>query len=406
MNFNNEQMLIGALITKPDNFFFVSELVNFEDFTSKPAGLCFNAIRDLISSKQPVNIVSVVQSVGSAFAVWVSGSTDFPGAVASIQHIAEKVADQARARRIEQRMAVVGNTLRDFGPDMALQEIQQIYRDETGGKVKGSDIGSVSERFKAVVAENRKRGHVGVGTGFHNLEKDHVTYQQGHLWVIGAWTSTGKTAWCVEALKRVFRHDNPTVLVFSTEMTEEQNLARLLANVSLVSSHKILGGNLDREMSDHVDSNLQWVESKNLFLYDQIRNVEQIGNQSRKIAMQNGKVDLIFIDFIQNIAKKGCGSKYEMMSEIAIDLQSLAKELRCCIVCLSQIPTTAAKEDAGILEFKGAGEIAAAADLGVLLKKEKNHEGVLLWETRKNRHGPCGKFLLQFSDNWTNLQEI
>jgi len=404
MNSENEQMLIGSLILKPDNFFSVAEIVTDEDFASRPALLCFQAIRGMIAKKQPVNLATVFHVAGDAS--WVAASTDIPGTAGSYIYLAEKVAEQGKSRRVEKKMLLAKNTLRDFGPEAALQELQQIYRDETGRKTQAADIGSVSERFKGVVAENRKRGRVGVSTGFENLGKDHITYQQGHLWVIGAWTSTGKTAWCVEAIKRVFRHDNPTVLVFSTEMTEEQNLARLLSNASLVSSHKILSGDLDREMSDHVAANLKWVESKNLFVYDRVRNVVDIENQSRKIAMQNGAIDLIFIDFIQNIGKKGCSSKYEMMSEIALDLQSLAKELRCCIVCLSQIPTVAAKEDAGILEFKGAGEIAAAADLGVLLKKEKNHEGVLLWETRKNRHGKCGKFLLQFSDNWTNLQEI
>lgn len=404
MQNETEQMLIGSLILKPDNFFSVADVVSVEDFASRPAALCFQAIQEMIAAKKPINISSLFFVTGDP--TWVGTATDVPGIVASHILLAEKVAEGGKVRRIEKMLSHAKNTLRSFGSDMALQEIQKIYRDETGKKLKGADVVSVVSRFKDVVAENRKRGSVGIPTGFDNLEKDHIAYQQGHLWVIGAWTSTGKTAWAVEAIKRVFWHANPTVAIFSTEMTEEQNISRLLANMSTVSSHKILGGRVDDAALEQVEKKQRWIESRRFHVYDQVRNVTDLANQCRKIVLQHGNLDVVFIDFIQNIRKKGCSSTYEMMKEIAVDLQDLAKELRCCIVCLSQIPTGAAKEDAGILEFKGAGEIAAAADLGVLLKKDKNHEGVLLWETRKNRHGKCGKFLLQFSDNWTNLQEI
>ena len=404
MTSENEQMLIGSLILKPDNFFSVAEIVTEEDFASRPALVSFRAIREMIAAKKPVSIASMFHVTGDA--AWVATATDVPGIVASHKHLAGLVAEQAKVRRIEQKMLAAKNTLRDFGTDTALQEIQQIYKDEVGGKTKGADIVSVSGRFREVVAENRKRGRVGVETGFINLAKDNITYQQGHLWVVGAWTSTGKTAWMIEAIKRIYSEFNPCCAVFSTEMTEEQNVGRVLANVTTINSHKILAGRLSREEGDHVDANLRWLESRNLHLFDQIRTVGGIENQCRKIALQHGSVDVVFIDFIQNIGKKGCASKYEMMSEIALDLQALAKELRCCVVCLSQIPTGAAKEDAGILEFKGAGEIAAAADLGVLLTKHKTEKGVILWESRKNRHGACGKFLLQYSDGYTRMQEI
>lgn len=404
MNFENEQMLIGSLILKPDNFFSVAEIVSEEDFASRPALVSFKAIREMIAAKQPVNVASIFHVTGDPG--WVGTATDIPGIVASHRHLAEKVAEQGKARRIEQKISLAKNTLRDFGPEVALQEIQQIYKDEMGGKIKSGEISSVSSRFRKVVSENKKRGRVGVSTGFMNLSKDHITYQQGHLWVVGAWTSTGKTAWMVEAVKRIYKHDNPSVAIFSTEMTEEQNVGRLLANVTTISVHQILSGNLHQEAEEHVYKSLCWMETRKLHIFDQVRAVGEIENQCRKIAMQSGAVDVVFIDFIQNIGKKGCSSKYEMMSEIALDLQALAKELRCCVVCLSQIPTVAAKEDAGILEFKGAGEIAAAADLGVLLKKEKSDNGVILWETRKNRHGPCGKFLLQYANGYTRMEEI
>ena len=107
----------------------------------------------------------------------------------------------------------------------------------------------------------------------------------------------------------------------------------------------------------------------------------------------------------QNLCKKGYSKKYEMMSQIAIDLQCLAHELRCTVVCLSQLPNSAAKEDAGILEFKGAGEIAAACDVGVLMERAKNDKRVILFDIRKNRHGKLKKLLLKFDESWVRMDE-
>ena len=95
-----------------------------------------------------------------------------------------------------------------------------------------------------------------------------------------------------------------------------------------------------------------------------------------------------------------------MMSQIAKDLQALAHDCRCTIVCLSQLPNHAGREDTGILEFKGAGEIAAACDVGVLMKRAKEHASKILVDVRKHRHGKCGKYLLQYANGWTRIDEL
>lgn len=403
MNFNTEQMLIGGLLLRPENFYAVAEIVSLDDFLSQKGRKAFEAISGKMTSGQAVNIVTCANVCNDPG--WIAEATDIPGVASSAEFLAGEIAAAAKKKRINERLKAVTSTLASFGPQLALQEMRDVYQDEVAEQGKPCDVVSVVSRFEKVVEENKRRGRVGFDTGFRSLDRDYITYQQGHLWVVGAWTSTGKTAWAIEAIKRVYLGDNPHVALFSTEMTEEQNISRLLANVSAVSSNRILSGNAGPEECGHVEVNKRWLLSRNLHVFDNIRKVDKLANQCRKISSRSG-LDLVFIDFIQNISKHGCSSKYEMMSEVAIELQSLAKELRCCIVCLSQIPTSSAKEDAGILEFKGAGEIAAAADIGVWLKKEKNREGVLLWETRKNRHGKLGKFLLQFVDGFTRLEEI
>ena len=119
--------------------------------------------------------------------------------------------------------------------------------------------------------------------------------------------------------------------------------------------------------------------------------------------MQGG-VDFVFIDFMQNIRKFGCRSKYEESSQIAIDLQNLAKDCKTALVCLSQLTLTQAENDS--LAYKGAGELAEAADVGVYLKRSKDDKSRLKVEIKKNRHGPLNERIMQYQNNWTCLQEV
>lgn len=402
----NEKLLIGAILSRPDNYLAVVDIVRAEDFAEKVAYTAFQAVGNMIKARVPVNLITLSREIGREHTGWLMEFSDMPGVAASAIVLARSIAEAAKRERIGQRIGQAAHSLKTFGTEEALRDIHSIYREESGAKTKSSDIASVVGRFEAVVAANKKRGRLGFPTGFNFLSDAHVTYQQGHLWVIGAWTSTGKTAVMVEMVKRLYGADNPEVIVFSTEMTEEQNVGRILANISTISSHRIMSDDLPMSYGQIVADNKEWLLKRNLHIFDKVRTVDGIANQCRKIEMEHGRVDVVFVDFIQNITKPGCSSKYEMMSEIALDLQELAKDLRCCIVCLSQIPNSAGREDAGILEYKGAGEIAAAADLGVMLKRDKKNEQVLFWETRKNRHGPCCKAILQFVNGWTSIDEV
>lgn len=399
-----EQDFIGALLYKPEKYFAVADRVELHDLTEESARVIYKAVGEMWRDSQPIDVRTVALRVGMKHAPWVAGDAMAPSAFA--ESFAEEIAKRAKKRRLSVALAGLAAKKGPLDePDELLHEMQQLYREEAGNHKTTADITSVVSRFKRVQRENKERGRLGLSTGFTMLDNDYITYQPGHLWVVGAWTSTGKTAWAIEAINRLYDgRENPSVAVFSTEMTEEQNVARMVANHTGINSNLLLSGRLVGQAAEAVDSCVDRITRRRLFIFDKIRDMAAIDIQARKIKMQHG-LDVVFIDFIQNIRKPGFKSKYEMMSDIAIDLQALAKDLRCTIVCLSQIPNSAGKEDAGILEYKGAGEIAAACDLGVLLKRSKEDKTVVLWETRKNRHGPCNKFILRYSQDWTRLEE-
>lgn len=396
-----EKSVIGSIMLNEDKFQDVAGIVKPTDFFTESGCHAYLTISGMYG-REPVNLQTVYMRADDRHKKWVLEASEQITSVNAAAY-ARIVADAAKKRRIAKDCAVLVEKVKTdslIGPDDLLHDLLMLYRRELGTSAKKYDIASAMLRFNGTVKQNRQSG-LGWKTGFPLLDQDFIYYRPGNLWVIGAWTSVGKTAWMVEAITRL---PDARVAVFSTEMTEEQNIARMLANKTGVSANVILSGKMLDKHEAMVDAAQSEVAARDIMVVDDIRDVDEIAMQCRKMK-HGGGIDVVFIDFIQNLCKKGYSKKYEMMSQIAIDLQCLAHELRCTVVCLSQLPNSAAKEDAGILEFKGAGEIAAACDVGVLMERAKNDKRVILFDIRKNRHGKLKKLLLKFDESWVRMDE-
>jgi replicative DNA helicase len=400
-----ESSLIGALIQKPTIFPEVAAKVKADDFLTPQGKRCFLAIADKFG-KEPIDLASIyVSLVEQSDKAFVTESIDtIP---VNTLNFAGKIADLARKRRLIKRMEEISAKARrkDTPSDWILEDIVATYKAETGDADRDCSISAVVDRFIELQRENREKGQVGLNTGFEKLTRDYIFYQPGHLWVVGAWTSVGKSAWMIESIMRFYNaNQNGKVAVFSTEMTEAQNLGRMMANITGVNSQVIISGNMIDQHQNQVHQNLSWIKQKRMFIFDRLRNIDDILAQSRRLQYSGG-VDLIFIDFIQNVYRNGEKDNYMMMSRIAKDVQALAHDLSCTVICLSQLPTGAAKDDAGLLEFKGAGEIAAACDVGVLMKAHVDDPSQILFDVRKNRHGKRAKYDLKFDRGFTRIIE-
>lgn len=408
-----ESILIATVLAYPDTYPVVSGIVKPTHFQTASAMNCWAAITGhwpkAKGDRAELQVLVYTSLPSQADKEWffdvITDTIPVPHAA---EQYAARVADMAKTRRIHADMTAISAKYRDSvsGSDALLADISYLLQKETGETDGDVSITAALERLEYIQEANRERGYVGKRTGFAMFQEDDIGYEPGHLWVIGAWTSVGKTAYMIEALNRFLDHNQDgKVLIFSTEMTEEQNLCRLLANRTGVGAKVILGGNMFPQHREKVDAHKAWLAARDLHIYTKTANIDEIMAQCRKHKM-SGKLDMVWIDFVQNVYRTGAKDQYTMMSTIARDLQALAHELECTVLCLSQLPNHAGREDTGILEYKGAGEIAAACDVGVLMKRAKEDKSKLLFEIRKNRHGKCEQYLMQFADGWTRIEEV
>jgi len=228
----------------------------------------------------------------------------------------------------------------------------------------------------------------------------------GHLILLGGYTSTGKSFFLNQMIIDIYQN-NGKVLLFSLEDSRKEKLIKIISNLSNIHQTEIITNAVAKKPDDIkiISEIMGNISPWEFYIYDDVYNLQEIKMKIKKHKLQND-IDIVCIDFIQNI--KEPGSIYEKMSKIALELQMIAKELQVTIIALSQV-SNEGMSNPDIIGLKGAGEIAAAADIILWLRrfKEPNLQNVLDCEIRKNRpFGKTGTIAYKFSPNWSSLNSM
>ena len=214
--------------------------------------------------------------------------------------------------------------------------------------------------------------------------------QPGHLWVIGGFSSTGKSAVACNLIADVLASRDRWAMLVSTEMTQEQYMVRMLSLLSGVPQKSIRNGiTLPMDNTEGLRQAEQRLARANLRVFDTIYRTTDIRSQATRMKEMEG-LDVLFVDFIQNVRGDIGDFSFGDATGTILDLQQLAKDLRITVVAFSQVSNEMAKWDGdeNFYTFKGSGAIRDAADLAVMLKRDRvSQSSNLDFHVMKNRHG-------------------
>lgn len=239
-----------------------------------------------------------------------------------------------------------------------------------------------------------KNSHDVIPTGLSKLDK----YLDGgffakELVVIGGFTGTGKSQLAGQIALNTAQEGYKTAY-FSLEISNEMVLARMIGAAANIKPTRVRFDTLTQEEhATKLDVEAEILSLGDLLnFYDDAYQLSEIVKEVR-----SGNYDFVVIDFIQNVLD-GSSDEYSRLSKVALTLQKLAKETNSCILIVSQLSNTAAKEGSKSknLEYKGSGSIAMVCDLGFFLERPNNRgdeyepsEGTIL-TLKKNRRGSAG----------------
>lgn len=397
-----EQALIGAIIQAPDKLVHITEVISESDLITEPAKKAFVLCSAMWKAKRTVDLVSVC-SEDISLAGYLAKATSVGTSLGCVDY-AKSVARAAKERRLNS--GLIGISKSDQPLDVKLESVLRLYQDEMYIDRKPPVVQDVLKRFEKLQSENRKKGMLGWPVGFSGHDKHYIQYVPGHIWVMGAFTSIGKTAMMVQQVCNMLAMEKcPKILIISTEMTEEQLMSRILGNLTAVHPYRILSGNYHQGEEEQVENIKVLIKDKPLSIYDDVYEFGEIETIFRKADLQGG-VNVGFIDYVQNCRMPSAGNAYQEGSLMAKKFQAMAKAVRCCLVCLSQVSNDIGRGNTDQLEYKGAGEWSAVADVGIMLDRHKTEKHKLRYHVKKNRHGRLMTSNFEYKAEYTRLEEI
>ncbi|MDZ7673177.1 MAG: DnaB-like helicase C-terminal domain-containing protein [Halanaerobiales bacterium] len=274
------------------------------------------------------------------------------------------------------------------------------------------------ESFEAYLKRKDNKVDVGLQTGFISLDNLIGGFKRGHLNVIAASTSMGKTAFAINIAKNVLKRSEPTAII-SLEMEAQEIVDRMIIQEAKVNGWKYNQGETNDQEDKRISKALDDLHEFPLAISDERGlNVAQIRARLRKFKAQMDDLSLVIVDYLQMIQlpQEHAQNTARAVGEIVLQLRNLASELEVPIVLISQISRsfTSRQDKRPVLsDLRDSGNIEEIAD-GVIFLYRHAHTSAAAREKAeaegteqdtdiiiaKQRTGQTGSVKLKFEEDY------
>jgi replicative DNA helicase len=224
-----------------------------------------------------------------------------------------------------------------------------------------------------------------VRTGLRGLDEKIIGLFNGQLVIIAGRPKMGKTTLALNIMQNI----KDTVLFFSMEMKATEIYAKILSNISNVTSWKIelnktQGGEYDKVASSH----LRAKDHCKIIIFDGAFNCSKLKASIKKFHKSESP-KAVFIDYLQ-LVTGGQGENQNLrISSITRDLKLLAMELNIPIVLLSQLSRESEKQARRpvISDLRDSGSIEQDADIIIFAHEHEGNTEIIVGANRKGKAG-------------------
>lgn len=439
-----EQSVLGSLLLDNLAYERVGDLLDEGSFYRYEHQLIYAAITTLVAAVKPADVITVFEQLQRV------GKADECGGVAYLNALAQSIPSAANARRyaeIVRERAILRHLIAAtdeiataaFNP---LSRSAQEILDEAEAKVlQVGDAGSRSanpireadelvvsfiDRLQDLAAQGGRKV-TGMRTGIVDLDEMTTGLQPGDLIVLAARPSMGKTALGLNIAEQIAVRDGLPVLVFSMEMGAHQLINRMVGSVGRVDQQHLRTGMLNDDEWGRVSEATERLARAPLAIDESAGlNPAELRARARRHARragqagqtgQTGQMGAIIVDYLQLMAGSPGNedNRATQLGEMSRGLKSLAKELNCPVIALSQLNRgveSRADKRPMMSDLRDSGAIEQDADTIMFLyrddyyNKDSAEPGVTEVIVSKQRNGPVGTVRLMFLNTYCRFESL
>ncbi len=432
-----EQSVLGGLLLDNSAWDRAGDMLTDSDFYRWEHRHIYAAIGTLINATRPADVITVfeqLQSLGKAEEcgglVYLNALAQSVPSAANLRRYAEIVRERAILRKLVATSDEIATAA--FNPQG--RQVNEIL-DEAEGKIfRIGEEGSRSKQgFQSMdqlvvqlidrvneLHENGAEDVTGVRTGFYDLDKMTAGLQPGDLIVLAARPSMGKTAFALNIGEHVAVNEGLPVVVFSMEMGAAQLALRMVGSMGRIDQSNLRTGRLRDDEWGRLSEAVEKLGKVSMFI-DESPGLtpSEVRARARRQARQCGQLGLIIVDYLQLMSGSGGGgdeNRATEIGEISRGLKSLAKELKCPVIALSQLNRsveTRTDKRPMMSDLRESGAIEQDADVIMFIYRDEYYTkeackepGVAEIIIGKQRNGPTGTCKLTFLKPLTKFDNL
>ena len=433
-----EEAVLGALMLEKDALTSVIDILKVESFYKEAHKVIFQAILDLFTESQPIDLLTVTTQLRKNGALEVAGGafyitelTSKEASAANIEFHARIITEQSIKRELIRISSTIQkDAFEDTTDVFELLDAMEQSLFELSEKNIRKYYATMSSIMRDAIAElevrkNQKDGLTGVPSGFTALDRVTSGWQKSDLVIIAARPAMGKTAFVLSVLRNAAVDHNRPVAIFSLEMSSVQLVNRLISSEAELDSDKIKKGTLaDHEWAQLVHKTAKLSKAP-LFVDDTpALSILELRAKCRKLKAQHD-IQMVVVDYLQLMSgdsKGGFGGNREQeIASISRALKKIAKELSIPVIALSQlsraVETRGGDKRPQLSDLRESGAIEQDADMVMFLYRPEYYgitedeggastAGVGEVIIAKHRNGSLENIKLRFIGRYTKFTDL
>jgi len=428
-NIEAEQYVLGSIFIDNNSINEIIDTIKEDDFYKPEHQKIFSVMREMYNKQEPIDVITLnnnlkiknlLENVGGTQYITLLAS--FTPTSAGISHYAKIVSDNYILRKI----IVFGNMIVSEAKES--HENVNTFIDQIGGNfydliVKNQKHSlthikkSLAKTINFIDEKNKRYEFDGIETGFRDLDLALCGgFNGGELIVIGGRPAMGKSAFAVNIIENIINSSNKRIALFSLEMSERQNIIRILCSMCGINTRFIKTGEITNDQFKKLCSAAEILSHSNLYIDDTSGNyqtIESIRSKCQKIRVESG-LDLIVIDYLQLIGSgKNEKIREQEVAKMSSGLKCLAKDFNVPIILLSQLNRSLESRPdkrPKLSDLRESGAIEQDADIVLFLYRDEvynpnnySNKGIAELIIAKNREGEICTIPLFFKKEITRF---
>jgi replicative DNA helicase len=393
VNDEAEQLLLSAIVNEPETIYDTDPIVGADDFYYESHRILYQAVRYLFL-KNAYDIKALVHVLKAKNRLEDIGGIEYisqlrakNGKRNTAKVYAEKVKEQSIFRSASRISALIQENIQaaiESGNSANfVNDVNALFNGFI--TVKENNMRHVSDVVKTA-KEQSKEPKKSPLLGFSHIDNWMRGIGNERLIVVAGRPGTGKTAFSLAVCRNVATQGFGAVPVFSLEMSAEELVNRMLADMSGVPFQTIMTAEYQGFQESVVEEARGNLDQLPLYIDDSSRmDFDYIVAQCQKLKREHGSLGVLMIDYLGlvKVHLKKNQNVATAIGELTGDLKRLTRELGCSIILLVQMNRDIEKRGNKrpvMSDLRDSGSIEQDADTIIFLHKdlekstgERNH---------------------------------